>query len=148
MSVDNAFFDVDLWYSQHRFINENIFSKNVDDSTNDESIDFNFDDYSSSSFVDFDIFHSIANRARSNEMKIHRSYWILFISKVNRFVLTMLNRYLFFFEVLIARLHSSSIVLISTSLEKQKQNVVMNNALFRFVQLVSDDQSGFVIREF
>ena len=147
MSIDNAFFDVDLWHSQHRFMNENISSKDADDSTDDESINFNFDNYFFSNFVDFDIFHSTANRARSNEMKIHRPYWILLISKVNRFVLVMLNCYFFFFEILIARLHSSSIILISTSFEKQKQNVVINNVFLRFVQFVSDDQSNFVMRE-
>ena len=95
MLIDNVFFDVNLWHFQHCFINENIFSKDVDDSTNDESINFNFDNYFFSNFVDFDIFHSIANRARSNEMKIHRSYWILFTSKVNRFLLVMINNYIF-----------------------------------------------------
>ena len=133
ISIDNAFFDVDLWHSQHRFINENIFLKNADDSTNDESIDFNFNNYFLSSFVDFDIFHLIANRTRSNEIKIYRSYWILLTSKINQFVLVMLNCYFFLFEILIVRLHSSSIILISTSFEKQKQNVVMNSALLRFV---------------
>ena len=54
---------------------------------------------------------------------------------------------IFFFEILIACLHSSLIVLISTSFKKQRQNVVINSVFFRFVQFVSDDQSNFVMRE-
>ena len=147
MPPDDAPSDVDLWDPQHRPLDEDTLSEDADDSADDPLTDLGSDAYSSQSSDDSDTSQPIENRIRHPVVETHRPYWILPTSEVNRFVLAVQNRYLFLFEVLVARLHPGPGTLIPASPEEQRQNAVMGSALLRSVQLASGGQPGSAMRE-